>query len=196
MKKAVLQVVMILSMLFLASTCWCLTINDGSNTYVGTWDTFFAGTDDLGGNGNESSEALELAWVQNVTGDGTLAYTQYDDGFGDISIYDVTGYVGDGYAFALNDEPDYILIKWGNGGNTDDDDTEYVAWTLWTNFAESDWAVISLSDSGLAAAGYEIKNIEAFSHYGETAPVPEPATLLLMGLGLLGFAGATKKIKK
>ncbi len=190
MKKTILLTFALLSVVFLASTVWGLSINDGSNTDVGAWDTFLAGTNNLG----SSSEALELTWMQYVTGDTTLTYTQYDDGYDEISIYNVND-TTDGYAFALNGEPDFFLIKWGNGGNTDDPNTEYVAWTAWTNSEERDWAVISLSDSGLLAAGWEIKNIDAFSHYGETgaAPVPEPATILLLGAGLLGTGVVTRR---
>lgn len=189
MKTNIIQTCTLLSLLFLASTAWGLTINDGLNTDVGIWDTFLAGTNSL----SNSSENSELLWMKEVTGDTTLTYSQHDAGFGDIKIYDVND-SNDGYAFELNGAPNFFLIKWGNGGQTDSE-MDYVAWTAWTNFDNKDWAVISLSDSGLLDTGLEIKNIEAFSHYGESnaAPVPEPATILLLGAGLLGTGIVTRR---
>lgn len=42
----------------------------------------------------------------------------------------------------------------------------------------------------------QMPEISHLSALAETAPVPEPATLILLGSGLLGLAGVRRKIKK
>jgi hypothetical protein len=59
------------------------------------------------------------------------------------------------------------------------------------------WSTFELWASGLANKGADLE-ISHFTGYNPTAaPVPEPASLFLLGTGLLGLAGATrKKFKK
>jgi len=192
MKKFLaLSILVFFIVLLFASSGWCLTIGAGTN--VGGLDDFFAGTKTLA----NSSESTEEAWIQTVTGDSTLEYTQYDSVPVSLSQ---TNEDASAYAFELNGEPDYFLVKWGDGGDPDGSGPlQYVAWTLWSNNNLKSFAVFDTADPGLLLDGnWVIKNIGAFSHYGETgaAPVPEPSTILLMGLGLVGLAGiGRKKIK-
>lgn len=183
-------------LLFFASTGWCAPYTINSGTQVGNLDPFAFGTDDLSMYpGGGSSPEAEAAWIEDMTGLET--YLKYDQNGSEAGVMLADGETSI-YAFALNDEPDYFLIKWGAGGNTGDSNTEYVIWTLWDNTIEPDrnWAVFDIDDSGLYDEGWEIKNIGAFSHYGETGgdvPVPEPATMFLLGAGLLGLAGASRR---
>ncbi len=68
------------------------------------------------------------------------------------------------------------------------------------------WYLFDLTESGLNWDGMETLSLSGFwpntgaiSHvtlYGGAAPVPEPGTIVLMGLGLVGLAGiGRKKIK-
>ena len=175
-------------LLFFTGNAWCLTINDASNTDVGFLDPFYAGSKTLANSGEDTEEA----WIESLV--GPVEYTQYDFV---PTIYNVNE-LSTAYAFMLNDEPDYYLIKWGDGGDPDKDGPlQYVAWTLWTNQAKKNWAVFDTADSGLIADNWVIKNIDAFGHFGETGgtSVPEPTTLLLLGLGLVGMAGLRRKLR-
>jgi hypothetical protein len=53
--------------------------------------------------------------------------------------------------------------------------------------------VVSLSGTG--GDGYDI-NFAELDIQTSTSPVPEPATMMLLGLGLVGLAGARRKFKK
>ena len=60
---------------------------------------------------------------------------------------------------------------------------------------------ISWLSEGVTGLHFDLYTAEAFapfSHDAETAPVPEPATMLLLGVGLIGIAGLGRKklIKK
>jgi len=134
----------------------------------------------------DSSDEGEVAWVNSVLG---TAYTKTDMTKTDIveSMWVVTNEDDSIYAMDfVSSNPLYFFIKVGAGRN----DLPYTH-HLYTNFESLQFAVVDLEQ-----AGYEIKNIGKFSHIGEFpgTQVPEPMSLILLGLGLIGIVGIKRKI--
>jgi len=132
-----------------------------------------------------SGDATELNWVNTVlNGKFDLIFKENTVGADWTDIADMASV----FALALDDSPAYFLIK--TGGNTGNSNHYY----LFENADSIDWAVINLNDMGFNSK--DIENIGKVSHIdGFNQPVPEPATMFLLGSGLIGLVSARKRKK-
>lgn len=149
----------------LASQAWAVVIVGGAfdGTDVGSIDLYEAETGVLSG------EQAELDWVNLQLGTSFTSLTKTED----VPWYFTNE--TDVIAFALATAPGYYLVK--NAQLT----------VLFENLPDLDWGVIDLDDIfGDLNLGDDFI-ISHVSEFGGTTTVPEPGTLALLGVGLLGF---------
>lgn len=164
----------------LSTPAWSIVISDVSagalnGSYVGIVDVFLAE------DAKKGSTADELAWVNNIIAPQSTSY----DG---IKTPDVSYFQTDQtnvFAFQLLSEPGYYIVK----------NATRVA--LFENVNSYGWGVFDLSQfsSAMNLSSTDELVISHVTEFGEITQVSEPATLALLGLGLIGLSFSRRQNK-
>jgi hypothetical protein len=184
MKKS-LMLTLFMSLVVFAGSAWAddITLISDPSVNVGSVDNLINSAKLA-----NSGDATEIAWVNSVLGtsfttDDLTKYTNSSPGW----LWEETSVDGV-WAIDLKTDPEYFYIKTGGGAATAGDFDHF----LYENLDDFNWGVVDL-----LAIGVEINNWGAISHVGEIGgqgtEVPEPGTMVLLGLGLIGLAGLRKK---
>jgi hypothetical protein len=177
MKRAI-KTIGFVAGLFVASQSWALLIDASGNTLdgtdVGDLDQLIATTGILTGDAAVKQFVIDNTPLDDAD---SLTLTKNED-VAWYNVKDGSGQVANVIAFALQTGPGYYIIK--NATTS----------ALFLNVASLDWGVINITGLNLNL-GDDMKISFVAEFPG--AQVPEPGTLALLGLGLLGLGIARRR---
>lgn len=149
-----------------------------AGTNVGSLDTLLGQTTGL----SNSNPTTETNWVNTILDpDTNFVFKEEKVDYFATESASV-------FAFQLQTEPGYFLVKNAKW------------WALFENNASADWGVIdfSLLNPGFKLPDLSKMTISHVSEFGKytQVQVPEPTSLLMVGLGLLGLCAARRRAQK
>lgn len=132
--------------------------------------------------------AIEL---ENSTGDFTEYKFESNDSLGSTA-----GLIADFDAFATGgvDGINITINSWTN--------PSYIGFDLFLDIVDNNdptKSIVGQVDGAKIFVGADLKSVASLGEDGDfavNAPVPEPATMILLGIGLLGVAGVTRRKMK
>ncbi|MBW1694808.1 MAG: PEP-CTERM sorting domain-containing protein [Deltaproteobacteria bacterium] len=174
MKKLLGCILCVMVLLFLSTPVAANTILPSAGGFGSYWDGAATNPDQLSNSGDDA----QLSWLEDgLLGGGDAgdleAYFNFDDGPKVLDEFNV-GVIG----------WDYAIVKTGLGSTPDKE-----GWYAYHNDYGDDLLNVPPGPDGWEAFPNGVSHI---SVYGGQ-PVPEPATMLLLGTGLIGLAGAGRK---
>ncbi|MCF6188434.1 MAG: PEP-CTERM sorting domain-containing protein [Desulfobulbaceae bacterium] len=201
--KKILAATMALGMLAWAGSALATTYTEEYTgyQYVGENQSFNFGFD-LWYNNSDTLTTTNSAL--SLTQDAEGAFGLWDDASLYIDFYsedwasetaaiELTAWNSTGPAdsFSLGSVSGY-LGGWGNGGQTYNYSYDFTAQQV-DAFAEWGWGNVMITASSTGWWNYNDFAITKVGMEVNTAPVPEPATMLLFGTGLIGLIGYSRK---
>ncbi|TDT40345.1 putative secreted protein with PEP-CTERM sorting signal [Halospina denitrificans] len=158
-----------------SGNAFAYTISGGTD--VGGLDSFEAESTTLPNSGS----ATETAWASSSTGT-TLTFAGKTEGAG----FSITNEDPNVVAFELFNAPSYFLVYDGNASS----ESKHV---LFKNESSMDWGVFNLLSYFDSSKLEEMELSHLTEFNGSSVKVPEPGTLGLLSLGVLGLITGRRK---